>query len=130
MRRAATFLAAPVLALAGCADPYNERPPVNAQTVAQQPTPAAPPPYMQDAPDAGDRAEVRRNRARPAFQELPYRTSSVTIDYVDERDGKVVLLVAYTGSRPHARAVYRRFLVRAHDRPANYIVYLQAVKRR
>jgi hypothetical protein len=127
MRGLAVMAASVLLALAGCADPYatptaDERTPAESYGRDSGPLASS---GAQDAPDSGDRREAERNRRRPAFAHLPYLGDGIAVDYVEERAGRLVLLVLYRGRRAHARDAYRRFLARYRDSGRAYLAVFQ-----
>jgi hypothetical protein len=124
--KAGLVLCAAALVLAGCSDPYAEPrapKPRPRQSYGRDSGPLIAP--GQDSPDPGERREAARSLRRPAFAHLPYLGQEIAVDYVDERAGKLVLLVVHRGSRRQARAGYRRFLARYGDDGRAYIVRFQ-----
>jgi hypothetical protein len=123
---AIAVLLAAALALAGCTDPYADPPapkPRPRQPYGRDSGPLTAP--GQDSPDRGERREAARTAQRPAFAHLPYVGEGIAVDYVDERAGRLVLLVLYRGRRAHARAAYRRFLARYRDSGRAYLALFQ-----
>jgi hypothetical protein len=90
-----------------------------------------PPPRVHTTPgpdpeDSDPRVRARGRREldrRPALQHMPFEADGVAVDFVDmARDGRVELLVTYTGRLAAARAAYRRFLAKWHDDGRGYRV--------
>jgi hypothetical protein len=85
--------------------------------------PASQAPAGQDqAEERAGTADARWRAGRPAYQSLPWRGDGVLIDIIGATAaGKVILAVAYTSTKAHARRGYRRFLALHHDSGAGYI---------